>query len=180
MSPAPVDLALFPAASSTDSPARGIPRHAPREGLVITGGFGDHAVLQYFALTGAELRVLVEALMDDVHGRIQNDLRFNEAIVYPQVTARVVIEITGFASDTGFLVDKVLPPTHEARTRTPTEIARDVADEVCFVVLSERRETDDAGNSVAPPDQVRQDLGLARPGKHVIRAANGLETWADV
>ena len=181
---APIDLSTMPAASNTDSPTRGIVRpnisNARPNRPEITGGFGDQAALQYFALDGRELLTLVETLMDEVHARLQNDLRFNEALTYPQVSARVVIEISGFAHDSDFLIDKILPTTHEARTRTPIEIARSVADEVAFVVMAERREADDEGNPIAPPDQLRQELGLRRPGKRMIRSPLGTESFVDV
>lgn len=171
---APIDLSHMPAASNSDSPTRGIPRNLPTDpGKAITGGFGDAAALQYYALDGGELKTLVEQLMDDVHARLQNDLRFNEAITYPQVTARVVIEIAGFATDSAFTVEKILPSTHPARATNPLEFARSVADEVCFVVVAEMRETDDQGQSVTPPDAVRQELGLPRPQKHWVRDAGG-------
>lgn len=173
----PVDLRRMPAASDTDSPTRGIPRQVVDAGKQPQGGFGDQAAAQYFALNGQELRVLVEALMDQIYQRIQNDLRFNEAIVYPQVGARVVIEITGFAHDSDFLVEKIMPP--DPRARTPTEIARQFADEVAFVVLAEHRETDDQGNPATPPDAVRVELGLLRPAKRVIRSG-GTDMFVDV
>lgn len=177
------DLSHAPAASSTDSPTRGVPRDTGvpmRAGKEITGGFGDEGALSYFALNGAELRVLVEQLMDEVHARIQNDLRFNEALVYPQVSARVVIEITGYVRDNDFVIDKFLPTTHEARTKTPVEIAKQVADEICFVVLAERRETDDEGQSIAPPDAIRDELGLAKPRKRMITTGLGQTQMVDV
>lgn len=177
---APIDDSIYPAGSNSDSPSRGIPRGTIDPGKAVTGGFGDQASLQYFALDGRELLALVESLMDELHARIQNDLRFNEAICYPQVSVRVAIEVTGFAQDQGFMVDTCLPAAHEARTKTPLDIARSVADEVCFVVLAERRETDDQGNSLLPPDAVRQALGLARPGKRIVKGLGGQESFVDV
>lgn len=183
--PLPVveDLSHAPAASNTDSPARGVPRDTGvpmRAGKEITGGFGDEGALSYFALNGRELRVLVEQLMDEVHARLQNDLRFNEALVYPQVSARVVIEIAGYVRDNDFIIDKFLPTTHEARTHTPVEIARTVADEICFVVLAERRETDDEGQSLIPPDALRDELGLVKPRKRMITTGPGQTSMVDV
>lgn len=177
---APVDLNVYPAGSNTDSPSRGVVRLPIDQGKAITGGFGDQAALEYFALTGPELLVLVETLMDEVHARLVNDLRFSEALTYPQVTARVAIEISGFATDHAFVIDKVLPAAHEARTRTPTEIAREVADQVCFVVLAERRETDDQGNAVEAPDALRRAMELPRPGKRQVRGPGGMTQWVDL
>lgn len=182
---APIDLSIHPEAetqpawSNTDSPSRGQPRLPVDPGKAITGGFGDAAALQYFALDGTELRTLVEQLMDEVHARIQNDLRFNEALCYPQVSARVVVEISGFANDTAFTIDRVLPSAHPARATNPVEFARTVADEIVFVLVAERRETDDAGNSVTPPDQTRRELGLVGPRKQAVRLAGGNATWVD-
>jgi hypothetical protein len=174
----PVDDATIrgraPAFSDTDTPARGIPRQPTRAGKEITGGFGDQASLQYFALNGQELRVLVESLMDKVYNRIQNDLRFNEALTYPQVGVRVVVEVEGFVHDADFLVDQILPTTHDARTKTPTALARTLADHVAFVLIEGRSEVDEAtGDPVDSPDAVRQDLGLVRPMKRAIRTPSG-------
>jgi hypothetical protein len=177
---APVDLTHFPAASNSDSPSRGQPRIPVAAGKAITGGFGDQAALEYFALTGKELLYLVQTLMDDLNARLVNDLRFSEALTYPQVSARVVVEVTGFGRDDGFLIDKVLPAAHEARTKTPTAIAREQADEICFVVLAERRETDVDGQPVEAPDAIRQALELPRPGKRQVRGPGGVTQWVDV
>lgn len=177
---APIDLTHAPAASNTDSPSRGIPRQVVDPGKQPTGGFGDQAAMQYFALNGQELRVLVEALMDDIYKRIQDDLRFNEALTYPQVNVRVAVEVTGFVHDADFVVDRILAPTHEARTRTPLEVARAVADEMAFVILAEHQEADAAsGEPLNSPDQTRLDLGLARPAKRIIKSG-GVDVFVDV
>jgi hypothetical protein len=165
------DLSHAPAASDDDSPRRGVPRPNignQRPGKEITGGFGDEGQLAYYALNGVELRLLVEDMIKDLNQRLVNDLRFSEALVYPQVSVRVVVEVQGFAHDADFVVDKVLPATHDARAKTPLALARQVADEICFVVLAEARETDDAGNPVTAPDAFRDDLGLPKPRKRLI------------
>src|SRR6185295_6456080 len=80
----------MPAASDTDSPARGLlPTLVPPKGDkfegIERGGFGDMGEAQYFPLSGDELKELVFDLMDKVHGEIQNDLRFSLALTYPCV-----------------------------------------------------------------------------------------------
>jgi hypothetical protein len=168
-----------PAASDTDSPARGIPRGVSDPGKAITGGFGDPGEMAYFALTGEELRELVLSLMDQIAARLANDLRFSLAVTYPRVQATVEISITGFAEDYHFQIARALPDQHEARTKTPLELARAVADEICFVMIAAARETSDTGESVKPPDQIRAELQLPRPRKHTI-AIGGGRVLADI
>lgn len=174
---APVDLSVYPAGSDTEDPSRGRPRPNlgnQRPGKEPSGGFGDASSLQYFALTGVELLALVETLMDEVHARIINDLRFNEALCYPRVRARVAIEVTGFAHDADFTIDKVID-----HSKAPLEVAREMADEICFVVSSERAEVTADGESLQPPDAIRQELGLRRPGKRMVRSGN-VDVFVDV
>ena len=179
--PDPIDLARMPAASDTDSPARGVPRGTPtRPGKEITGGFSSPAEMQYFALDGRELKALVETLMDELHARIQDDLRFNEALVYPRVAVKVAVTVTGYMQDNGFLVERVLPPTAPAASATPLDIAEQVADEVVFVMMATRRETDDQGESVTPPDAIRVELGLDRPYKRRVVGPTGQARFVDV
>jgi hypothetical protein len=174
------DRARMPAASDSDSPAAGVLRGHIPAGKEITGGFTDGSGLQYFPLNGQELFTLVESLMDQIHARCKNDLRFNEALCYPQVTARVLIEVQGFVHDSDFTIQQVLPTTHDAVRRTPIEVARLVADEVCFVLIEEQRETDDTGQSATPPDQIREGLGLQRPRKRRITSGRGDKQFVDV
>lgn len=154
-----------PAESDTDSPTRGIPKPIQDPGKVITGGFGSLESAQYFALDGSELRELVLSLMDSIADRIRNDLRFAPAITYPRVTARVQVQIEGYAEDHGFVVEKV-----KADERTPLEVAKTKADEVVFVVVEQRREFDAEGNPENPPDRVRDELGLPKPRKQFVQA----------
>jgi hypothetical protein len=176
----PDDLAAHqPARSDTDSPSRGIPRGVSDPGKAITGGFGDPGEMAYFALTGEELRELVLSLMDQIAARLANDLRFSLAVTYPRVQATVEISITGFAEDYHFQIARALPDQHEARTKTPLELARAVADEICFVMIAAARETSDTGESVKPPDQIRAELQLPRPRKHTI-AIGGGRVLADI
>ena len=157
-----------PAASNSDTPSRGIPRPITDPGKKITGGFGDIAQAQYFPLNGDELRHLVDGLLSEIHARLEDDLRFSQAVVYPRVRARVEVIVEAYAQD-GFQVFKIMPP-HE---KTPIEIARQYGDEVAFVVVSERVEMTDAGESVQPPDALRKELGLSIPHKHAVETPGG-------
>ena len=180
--PAPLTEAerqRMPAASNTDSPARGVVRNPLAPGKEITGGFGPPASLQYFALNGVELFKLVEALMDALHARCQNDIRFQEHLVYPRVTARVVIEIEGFTRDADFSVQQVLLPNTPAASKNPVAFARTVADQVAFVLIAQHEEVDKAGATLVPPGQVRDDLCLPQPGKRMI-TSGGRQTFVDV
>ena len=155
-----------PAFSNTDSPSRGVPRPIDDPGKRITGGFGDLGEAQYFPLDGTELRELVYALMDQVHRRLADDLRFSIAVTYPRVAARVVVEVQAFGNDQSFQVPCVMPP----HTHTPLDIAREYGDEIVFVVVAERREMTDEGESITPPNQTRSELGLEIPRKRMIQA----------
>jgi len=163
-----------PAASDTDSPSRGRPSAIADPGKQITGGFGDAGDAQYFPLDGSELRELVRGLMSVVSDQIEHDLRFSMAICYPRVTARVVVEIDAYATDGGqydpsFQVVKVMPP-HE---KTPLAIARERADAVCFVVVADKVEMTAAGESISPPNAIRQELGLVVPRKQSVGTPHG-------
>lgn len=171
------DLSHLPAASNSDSPSRGIPKPILDPGKQITGGFGIGSP-QYFPLDGQELRVLVEELLMKVHQRIQNDLRFSIALVYPRVAARVVVEIEGFEQHDAstFQIPAVMKP-HD---KTAIAAARELANEVAFVVVEEAREVDQSGESVRAPDQLRQDLGLRVPRKQQVQTGLGGLQLADV
>jgi hypothetical protein len=155
-----------PAASNTDSPSRGIPTAATDPGKQITGGFGDAGEAQYYPLDGTELRELVLAQMDRLVDRLRDDLRFSIAVTYPRVTARVVIEVDAFVSDASFQV----PVAPVVANKTPIEIARERGDEVVFVLKEEMREMSGDGESITPPNQVRQDLGIEIPRKRFVQA----------
>lgn len=165
-----------PAASATDSPSRGIPTPSADPGKQITGGFGDAGDAQYYPLDGSELRELVRGLMSVIDAQIENDLRFSMAITYPRVAAKVSIEVTAYAAggdggqyDPSFTIDKVMPP-HD---KTPLDVARSRADQVCFVVIADRVEMRADGTSVSPPNQIRQELGLTVPRKQAIQTPQG-------
>lgn len=157
------------AASDTDSPSRGIPKAITDPGKQVTGGFSDAGQAQYFPLDGMELRELVYALMDQLHARLQDDLRFSMAITYPRVSARVEVIIEGYPVDTGFVVPQVAVP-HD---KTPMDVARQHGDAVVFVVSAGRVEMTPTGESVTPPNQIRQELGLHVPRKQAIDTPTG-------
>jgi hypothetical protein len=159
-----------PAASQTDSPSRGIPRNIPNDpGKQITGGFGDVHDAQYFPLDGTELRELIMALMDQLHARLQDDLRFTVAICYPRVRARVEIIVEGFVEDQGFIIPRVAIP-HD---KTPLALAREYGDEITFALVAERVEMTAAGDSVSPPNATRLELGLPVPRKQTVDTPTG-------
>jgi hypothetical protein len=169
-----------PAGSDTDSPVRGLPGTAPipavrsRAQLLPSGGFGDTGAAQYYPLDGSELRALVETLMDELHAHIQADLRFSIAACYPRVAVKVQLVVEGEVQDQGFTIQKV-----GAHDKTPLEVAQACGDSVVFVVVKQRREFDEAGNVEAPPDALRDELGLPKPHKHVVK--NGLtSSFADL
>lgn len=161
-----------PAASDTDSPARGTPPPMATlpEGKRITGGFGDPIEAEYYPLDGTELRELVYALMDSIHARLQDDLRFSFAVTYPRCSARVVVEIDAFAQDQTLTVEKVMMPPHE---KTPLEVARVYGDQVVFCVTAERAEMTEDGRSIAPPNQTRKELQLPIPRKTAVETPAG-------
>lgn len=157
------------AGSNTDSPSRGVPHDIATPGKRITGGFGEAADAQYLPLNGMELRELVNDLLDRLHARIQDDLRFSMAVCYPRVAVRVELIVDAFPEDAGFTIPVTSPP-HE---KTPLEIARAHADEVVFVLKAERVEMTKDGESVAPPNLIRQELGLSVPRKQAIQTPTG-------
>lgn len=158
-----------PAASNTDSPSRGIPTPIADRGKQISGGFGDVLEAQYFPLDGSELKALVEALLDDCYVRIQHDLRFSMAATYPRVRARVEVVVEGWAEDQSQAIIAYGKP-HD---RTPLDVARAKADEICFVVVAAREEFDAEGNVSSPPNAIRAELGLTAPQKQRVQTPGG-------
>lgn len=158
-----------PAASNTDSPSRGVPRPIADPGKRITGGFGDVGEAQYFPLDGLELKVLIEALLDDLHARIQDDLRFARAMTYPRVRARVEIIVECYAADAGFVIPKIAKP-HE---KTPIDVARSHADECVFILSSQRQEFDEDNQPQSAPNAIRQELGMGIPRKQSVQTPGG-------
>ena len=167
--PAAPAEAYQPAASNTDSPSRGVPQPIADANKQISGGFGDVLEAQYFPLDGSELKALIEALLDDCYVRIQHDLRFSMAATYPRVRARVEVIVEGWAEDQSQAIVVHAKP-HE---RTPIDVARAKADEICFVVVSAREEFDAAGNVSSSPNAIRQELGLTAPQKQRVNTPGG-------
>ena len=156
-----------PAASNSDSPSRGIPREIDDPGKIITGGFGFSGPAQYFPLTGDELKLAVQDMMDKLNARIMNDLRFSMAVTYPR--ARVVLSLTfkGYTE----------AEPHEIRSefvheKTPEDIARaGGAVASTFEIAETIQEFDDEGNPDNPPDRVRDTLGIEKPRKQSVDMA---------
>lgn len=158
-----------PAASNSDSPSRGIPREIDDPGKRITGGFGVSGPPQYYPLDGAELRVACEDLLEKVHARIQNDLRFHPAMTYPRVRATLTLAIEAYGQE----------EPHEIKTefdhaKTPVAVALDAgAVHSTFEVAETIQEFDKDGNPEDPPDRVRDALGLEKPRKQFVEMAGG-------
>lgn len=165
------------AGSNTDSPARGIPTATADPNKKITGGFGvpGEGPADYFPLDGTELRAVVEQLLDEVYARIQDDLRFSIACTYPRVSARVEVIIEAYGMDKPI----VIPRVARAHDKTVLQTARAHAEEIVFVVAQQRTEMTEAGESVTPPNQMRQDVGLEIPRKHRIETPSGGSMWVD-
>lgn len=145
-----------PAASTTDSPSRGVPKPIGDPGKQITGGWGE-SPSQYYALDGSELRTLIEGLMDDLKKQMTTDLRFSLALTYPQVRAKVTITIDGATADAG---------VNDVKFDLP--LAR--------IVTLETLILDDG---VTPPDALRDAVGLPKPYKHLVKTGAG-KFFADV
>ena len=176
--PTPVPAkSAHPAASESDTPSRGLPGTAPipKERkfapLQVTGGFGAIED-EYFPLNGTEVLALIDGLMDDLHARIQNDLRFSLAITYPRLSAKVQIVIESEVDDQKVLIEKKLPPNGKW-DRTPLEVAQTHGDSVVFVVVAERKEFSADGQSETPADAIRAELDLVGPRKRSSGAGVG-------
>jgi len=175
--PLPPPLPHQKAASDSDSPSRGIPTAIADPNKKITGGFGvpGEGPADYFPLDGTELRAVVERLLSDVHDRIQDDLRFSIACTYPRVAARVEVIIEAYGQDK----PTVIPRVAKAHDKTPLATAREHAQEVVFVVSEATVEMTESGESVTPPNRMRQQLGLEIPHKQAIETPSGGRMWVD-
>jgi hypothetical protein len=166
----------MPAASDSDSPSRGLPGTAPipaarkRPPLATEGGFGMGGDVAYFPMDGNEVRELVNGLMDQLHERMKNDLRFSLAICYPRIAVKLqlIVEAEAEVGGTGFNVEYVA-----AHDKTPLEVAKECCDSVVFVLKEQRREFDEAGNVETPPDAIRIELGLDVPRKQMVQTGAG-------
>ncbi len=159
----------FPAGSNTDTPKRGLPGTAPVPAgrkyapLNVTGGFGESEG-EYYPLDGGEALELAKELIAGLYARIQDDIRFTRAQVYPRLSMTVQLIVEGEADDQVMKIEKIMPP-HD---KTPLEVAKSRGDSVVFVVKEQRREFNDAGEVETPADAMRDELGLKRPGKRQI------------
>ena len=66
-------------------------------------------------------------------------------------------------------IPKVMPP----HLKTPLEVARAYGDQIVFVVVAERREMTPDGESVTPPNRMRQEIGAQIPRKQMIDTPTG-------
>lgn len=158
-----------PAASNSDSPSRGIPREVDDPGKRITGGFGVQGPPQYYPLDGSELRVACEDMLEKIHTRIQNDLRFHPAMVYPRVRAVLTLTIEAYGQAESHQIKSEFD-----HSKTPVAVALEVgAVHSTFEVAETIQEFDKDGNPENPPDRVRDALGLEKPRKQFVDMAGG-------
>jgi len=182
------DRLRMPAASNSETPSKGllpslVPDTMPDKFDGISrGGFSDVNDAQYFPLTGEELRELVCALADTLIAQVRNDLRFSLALTYPRVRAVLRLEVEGAAEDKdgGFVIEKVFAPKAGTPGGTALEIARQRANQVCFVIQAVRQEFSEDGQSDQPPDAIRDELGLSRPRKTIIQGQGGQQFMVDI
>ena len=181
------DRKRMPAASSGDSPSRGIlPNLTPPKGDkfegIPRGGFGDPSMAEYTPLNGDELLQLVLSEGHALLERCKNDLRFSMAITYPRVRLRVSVEVEGSMDDkdNDFRIDRVHVPKAGHQGATPKEVAHAMgADDVVFVLSSTRQEFDGEGQSDEPPDALRDSIGIEKPRKTAINVG-GYQMFVDI
>ena len=158
-------LKEHPAASNTDTPARGIPKVQPPD-KAITGGFG-HEPSQYFALDGTEVRAVAEKLLDSIRDQMAHDLRFGIACCYPQVLITATITITGSGHEAPTNdVDHTVTAENTVALRPTTET---------LLTLTAFAVDDDQ----TPADALRDKAGLKKPRKQLVTTSMG-KTFADV
>lgn len=149
--------ATHPAASTTDSPSRGIPTPGTDPGKQITGGWGPEgsaggAGTEYFALDGGELKAIVIALAARLQQALDQDLRFGLSVVYPQVKVSLHLTVDG-RSPEGRDLD--LP----GQEKVDLEWSR---------ILTLDAEVEDSEET--PAGKIRDDFQIRGPRKQVIRA----------
>ena len=164
-----------PAASNSDSPARGLPQPVADAGKRITGGFGDVGEAQYFPLDGMELRGVAEQLLDQLRARLRDDLRFSIAVTYPRVAIRLELIIDAFGQDK----EQVIPAVAVPHTATPLEIARQYGDQIVFILAETRREFDADGQPDQAPNAMRMAAGLETPYKRPVALPGGQRIMVD-
>jgi len=151
-----------PAASATDSPSRGVPQPIDDPNKTITGGFGDIGEAEYFPLSGNEIRDLILLKMDEIVKQMENDLRLSMAVTYPRAKVTVEVIVEAFEDDNQTVtIRKVATPAGNL----PLEVARSLAKECVFVLSAEHIEMTPEGESVTPPNAVRQAIGAVAPRK---------------
>jgi len=145
--------ATHPAASTTDSPSRGIPQPVGDPGKQITGGWGPQGSgSEYFALDGSELKAIVLALAARLQQALDGDLRFGLSVVYPQVKVSLSLTVDG-RSPEGRDLD--LPGNEKIDLNWSR-------------ILALRAEVED--NEDSPAGKIRDDFQIRGPQKQVIRA----------
>ena len=58
-------------------------------------------------------------------------------------------------------------------TKTPLAVAEQYADTACFVIIKQRRESDEAGHALQPADAIRKELGIEGPRKKLTSQGPG-------
>lgn len=181
------DRLRMPAASETDTPTKGLlPTLTPQTSGdkwdgISKGGFSDIGEAQYFPLAGNEAAELAFALADTLVDQVKNDLRFSMALTYPRIRMTLQLIVEGHAEDnnSGFVIEKTFAPKDGENGSTPLDVAKARADEVCFVVKALRQEFTPNGEIDRPPDAMRDELGLPKPGKRVLDTNVG-QVFVDV
>jgi hypothetical protein len=140
------------------------PRRAPDgSSLQITGGFGDATGEgDYFALDGEELKEKIRQLLDKVNDALDGDLRLSMAVCYPEVRVSVAVTVTGHPADVGFVIEKGLHEGDAGTIAAAERVVGHALPEEHFAITADHDEKD------APPDQVREELGLEVPRKQRI------------
>lgn len=182
------DRLRMPAASETDSPSKGIlkelipQQRGDKWDGISRGGFSDVGEAQYYPLTGEELAEVVRGLFDSIAAQMQNDLRFSIALTYPsaRITVRVEVEGSVEENDHAFSIERVQIPKDAEKGSTPLAIARQLGDQVVFVITGLRQEFTQDGQVEAPPDQMRLDAGLPRPQKTMLYSGDGRQMSVDI
>jgi hypothetical protein len=163
----------MPAASDTDTPSRGQPRAIADPGKQITGGFGDLGQAQYYPLDGSEARVLICDMLDKLKIQLQNDLRFSMAVTYARLQALITIDMRAWAQEP-VIIQKLVAPVGAVAGATPVEVAEAAGFQPIDMVLTETTvEMTDEGESVLPPNAIREGLGMVVPRKQIVPTPGG-------
>ncbi len=145
--------ATHPAASTSDSPSRGVPTPSGDPGKQITGGWGPTGSgSEYFALNGVELKAIVVVLATRLKESLDGDLRFGLSVVYPQVKVSLRLTVDG-RSPEGRDLD--LPGTEKLDLQWDR-------------ILSLDAEVEDSEQT--PAGKIRDDFHIRGPAKTIVRA----------